>query len=88
MVRYIRGKQTYGACCIGNSGILVVFIDLIHALFQKGRSLLVVCITQSFLEPTDQTVGSTSSASRHFHGKTTKYTRSPGCAEQAILVQH
>lgn len=47
MVRYIGGKkQTYGACCIGNSGVLVVFIDFIHALFHKGRSLLVVCTTE------------------------------------------
>lgn len=32
--------------------ILIFFIDLIHGLFQEGRRLLAVCITQSCPVPT------------------------------------
>lgn len=58
-------------CCTGTFGIVIVFIGLIYGLSQGGRSLLGVCMTQSCLELiVARTVGSPSSASRHFRGKT------------------
>lgn len=76
MVRYIREKHTYmwKFAAQGPWGIFIVLIGLTSGLFQEGRGVLSVCSTQSCLEPTvtGQTGGSTSSASRHFRGKTTK----------------
>lgn len=45
-------KHTYGDLLRRDLWILIFFIDLIHGLFQEGRRLLAVCITQSCPVPT------------------------------------
>lgn len=45
-------KHTCGDLLHRDLWILIFFIDLIHGLFQEGRSLLAVCISQSCPVPT------------------------------------